>query len=65
MLGAFHHDSSPDQPPSQPLVEPLSKRELEILSLLAQRLPTKEIAAKLLIAPNTVKKTPEQYLSET
>jgi DNA-binding NarL/FixJ family response regulator len=47
------------------MADPLSKRELEILNLLAQRLPTREITVRLFIAPNTVKKTPEQYLSET
>jgi ATP/maltotriose-dependent transcriptional regulator MalT len=41
---------------SQPLVEPLTNRELEILALLTQRLSTKEIAAKLFISPTTVKK---------
>ena len=41
---------------SQPLVEPLTNRELEILDLLTQRLSTKEITAKLFISPGTVKK---------
>ncbi|MEN8803797.1 MAG: response regulator transcription factor, partial [Thiogranum sp.] len=47
-----------DQPLSttQPLFEPLTNRELEILNLLAQRLNTKEIAVKLFISPTTVKK---------
>ena len=62
ILSAFredgHHSISPapSYPLSQPLVEPLSARELEIVSLLAQRLPNKEIASKLFIALNTVKK---------
>jgi LuxR family maltose regulon positive regulatory protein len=41
---------------SQPLVEPLTNRELEILNLLVQRLSNKEIADKLFISPETVKK---------
>jgi LuxR family maltose regulon positive regulatory protein len=47
-----------DQPLSttQPLLEPLTNRELEILNLLARRLNTKEIADKLFISPATVKK---------
>ena len=47
-----------DQPLSttQPLFEPLTNRELEILNLLAQRRRNKEIAANLFISPETVKK---------
>jgi LuxR family maltose regulon positive regulatory protein len=41
---------------SQPLVEPLTNRELEILVLLAQRMQNKEIGANLFISPKTVKK---------
>jgi len=41
---------------NQPLVDPLTKREFEILDLLAQRLHNKEIAAKLFISPETIKK---------
>jgi LuxR family maltose regulon positive regulatory protein len=37
------------------LVEPLTDRELEILSLLAQRLTNKEVAAQLFISPGTVR----------
>jgi len=40
---------------NQPLVDPLTKREFEILDLLAQRLHNKEIAAKLFISPGTIK----------
>ena len=38
----------------QPLAEPLSKRELEILSLIAAGLKNKEIAEQLMISLNTV-----------
>jgi len=37
-------------------IEPLTNRELEILSLLAQRLRNKEIAERLFISPDTVKR---------
>ena len=38
------------------LFETLSKRELEVLGLLAQHLTNKEIACELFIAPETVKR---------
>gem|GEM_PF-56060 len=46
------------QPPSlspQPLIEPLSERELEVLQLLADGLTNPEIATKLFLSLNTVK----------
>jgi LuxR family maltose regulon positive regulatory protein len=42
-------------PPSQPLVEPLSQRELEILQLIAQGLSNREISERLFLALSTIK----------
>jgi predicted ATPase/DNA-binding CsgD family transcriptional regulator len=41
--------------PDQPLVEPLTARELEILSLMAEHLKNREIADTLILSLNTVK----------
>jgi LuxR family maltose regulon positive regulatory protein len=40
---------------AQPLVEPLSERELEVLQLIAEGLTNREIARRLFITPGTVK----------
>jgi LuxR family transcriptional regulator, maltose regulon positive regulatory protein len=42
-------------PSNQPLVDPLTNRELDILDLIAQRLSSKEIAETLFISTTTVK----------
>ncbi|HNB53149.1 MAG TPA: LuxR C-terminal-related transcriptional regulator, partial [Anaerolineales bacterium] len=43
------------QPASQPLIEPLSQRELEVLHLIAQGLSNLEIGERLYLSENTVK----------
>ena len=45
----------PGSPPPQPLVEPLTNREIDILEMLDERLQNKEIADKFFISPETVK----------
>jgi len=41
--------------PAQPLIEPLSQRELEVLQLMAEGLTNQEIAAGLFLSQHTVK----------
>src|SRR5207253_10015193 len=43
------------QPPAQPLLEPLSPRELEVLHLMAAGLSNQEISERLFLALSTVK----------
>jgi len=42
-------------PPAQPLIEPLSQRELEVLHLMAQGLSNQEMSERLFLALSTVK----------
>jgi LuxR family maltose regulon positive regulatory protein len=48
-------DISPTSLVPQPLIEPLSERELEVLRLIAQGLSNQEITRKLFVALSTVK----------
>jgi LuxR family maltose regulon positive regulatory protein len=45
----------PPAPSAQPLIEPLSQRELEILQLIAQGFSNREIGERLFLALDTVK----------
>jgi LuxR family maltose regulon positive regulatory protein len=45
----------PSGSPAQPLIEPLSQRELEVLRLIAQGLSNREICERLFLALDTVK----------
>lgn len=56
LLGASGTPAAKAAPGAQPLVEPLSERELELLALLAEGIPNQEIAQRLYIAPGTVKR---------
>lgn len=58
VIGALHKSEGSEKGASrkQPLEEPLSQRELEILHLLAERLNNREIAERLYISSGTVKR---------
>lgn len=60
LLAVFKAEEQPPEaksylPPVQPLIEPLSQRELEVLHLIAQGLSNHEIGEKLCVALDTVK----------
>jgi LuxR family maltose regulon positive regulatory protein len=56
LLSAFGKQSDAHlPPPSQPLIDPLSDRELEVLRLVAQGLSNEEISKRLFLSVNTVK----------
>jgi LuxR family maltose regulon positive regulatory protein len=60
LLAAFEaekrkSEDKPDLPPAQPLIEPLSQRELEILKLISLGLSNREIGERLFLALDTIK----------
>jgi LuxR family maltose regulon positive regulatory protein len=56
LLAVFKTEKHADTtPPPQPLVEPLSPRELEVLQLIAKGLSNREISERLFLALDTVK----------
>ena len=60
LLAAFEAEGQTSQgkadlPTIQPLVEPLSQRELEVLQLIAQGFSNREISERLFLALDTVK----------
>ncbi len=60
LLAAFEaekqkSEDKPDLSPAQPLIDPLSQRELKILQLIAQGLSNREIGARLFLALDTIK----------
>jgi LuxR family maltose regulon positive regulatory protein len=48
-------EDKPALSPAQPLIEPLSQRELKILQLIAQGLSNREISERLFLALSTIK----------
>ncbi|MGA9192116.1 MAG: response regulator transcription factor [Anaerolineales bacterium] len=52
---AFASQIAPGSPPAEPLVEPLTEREMDVLQLLAEGLSNRAIAHQLGISEHTVK----------
>ena len=56
LLAAFKdNEFYPSSTSHQPLIEPLSEREIEVLQFIAEGLSNPEIASRLYLSPNTVK----------
>jgi DNA-binding NarL/FixJ family response regulator len=55
VVAEFSRLSARPIPPAQPLADPLTERELEILRLLTTDLSTREMAEQLVVSVNTIK----------
>jgi LuxR family maltose regulon positive regulatory protein len=55
LLSSLDSASGSESGPIQPLLEPLSERELAVLRFLPTMLSNAEIAAEMFVSPNTVK----------
>jgi LuxR family maltose regulon positive regulatory protein len=55
LLASFNSHSATDISFDQPLIDPLSEREIEVLALIAQGLTNQEIGKRLYLSLNTVK----------
>ena len=55
LVAALEGQSSSEAGPIEPLLDPLSERELTVLRFLPTMLSNAEIAAEMFVSPNTVK----------
>jgi len=55
VVAEFSRTSRRPDPPQQPLIEPLTEREIDIVKLLASGASNKEIATQLFLSEGTVK----------